>query len=68
MVKSYTTGELVAKLYDNLRALAPEGAQSAYIAGYLNNALQDIAERGMDELIAHVDWTNQRVEAKGKVA
>lgn len=67
MNKSYTTSELIAKLYDNLRIMAPQGAESAYIAGYLNNALKEIAEGGIDELVAHVDWTNQRVEAKQKV-
>lgn len=66
MQKSYTTSELVAQLYDNLRALAPKGAESSYIAGYLNTALREIADRGVDELVAHVDWTNQRVEAEGK--
>lgn len=66
MNKSYTTGELVAKLYDNLRALAPEGSESAYIAGYLSSALRDIADRGVDELVSIVDYTNQRVEAKQK--
>jgi hypothetical protein len=59
----YTTSELVEKLYSNLRILAPQGAESAYIAGYLYGALQDIATRGMDELIEHVDWTNQRVDS-----
>lgn len=67
MNKSYTTNELIAQLYDNLRFMAPEGAESQYIAGYLNNALKEIAEGGIDELVAHVDWTNQRVEAKRKV-
>lgn len=64
----YTTPELVEKLYSNLRILAPAGAESAYISGYLYNALQDIATRGVDELVEHVDWTNQRVEAKKKIA
>ena len=46
--------------------MAPRGAESAYIAGYLNTALREIAEGGIDELVAHVDWTNQQVEAKRK--
>jgi len=60
---TYTTPQLIEKLYSNLRTLAPIGAEHSYISGYLYNALQDIAEHGMDELVAHVDWTNQRVEA-----
>lgn len=68
MEKTFTTNELIAKLYENLRSMAPQGAESAYIAGYLYNTLKDIAEGGVDELVAHVDWTNQRVEAKQKVA
>lgn len=68
MIKSYTSDELVAKLYDNLRARAPEGAEFAYISGYLSGCLKDIAEGGIDKLISIVDYTNQRVEAQGKVA
>lgn len=67
MNKSYTTGELIAKLYDNLRIMAPQGAENQYIAGYLNIALKEIVEDGIDALVDHVDWTNQRVEAKQKV-
>ena len=67
MIKSYTTSELIAQLYDNLRIMAPQGSENQYIAGYLNIALNEIVEGGIDELIAHVDWTNQRVEAKQKV-
>jgi hypothetical protein len=67
MNKSYTTSELIAQLYDNLRCMAPQGAESQYIAGYLNTALKEIVEGGIDELVAHVDWTNQRVEAKRNV-
>lgn len=67
MNKSFTTGELIAQLYDNLRFMAPSGTENSYISGYLFNAIQDIAEHGIEELINHVDWTNQRVEAKRKV-
>lgn len=63
-----TTPVLIEKLYANLRYLAPEGAENAYVAGYLYNALQDIAKHGVEELVAHVDWTNQRVEAKRKIS
>jgi len=66
MEKSFTTGELIARLYDNLRIMAPQGAENSYIAGYLQGVLADVAERGMDELVNYVDWTNQRVEAKAK--
>ena len=61
-VRSFTTAELVNQLYTNLRALAPVGAESAYIAGYLSSCLKDIAEKGVDELTAIVDFTNQQVE------
>ena len=66
MNKSYTTTELIAKLYDNLRIMAPQDAQSAYIAGYLQNTLKEVAENGVDALVETVDWTNQCVEAKAK--
>ena len=68
MQKSFTTAQLIDQLYANLRFLAPDGQESAYIAGYLYNVLKDVAEGGVDELTANVDWTNQRVEAKRKVA
>lgn len=64
--RSYTTSELIAQLYSNLRIMAPEGAESQYIAGYLQNTLKDVAENGMDALVSTVDWTNQQVEAKRK--
>lgn len=59
----FTTRQLVDQLYTNLRTLAPEGAESAYIAGYLSGCLVDIAEKGVDELTAIVDFTNQQAEA-----
>jgi hypothetical protein len=65
---TFTTEQLVNRLYNNLRTLAPAGQENSYIAGYLINALKSIAEAGIEELIDHVDWTNQRVEAKRKVA
>jgi len=68
MEKSFTTTELIDQLYANLRFVAPQGQEHAYIAGYLFNVLKDVAEGGIDELTANVDWTNQRVEAKRKVA
>jgi hypothetical protein len=58
----FTTRQLVDQLFTNLRTLAPEGAESAYIAGYLSGCLVDIAEKGVDELTAIVDYTNQRIE------
>jgi hypothetical protein len=61
-MKSFTTKELVEQLYTNLRALAPENAESAYIAGYISGCLADIATKGVDELTAIVDYTNQQVE------
>jgi hypothetical protein len=62
MIKTFTTAELVGQLYTNLRVLAPVGAESAYIAGYLSGCLKDISEKGVDELTAIVDFTNQQVE------
>ena len=59
----FTTRQLVDQLFTNLRTLAPEGAESAYIAGYLSGCLADIAEKGVDELTAIVDYTNQHAEA-----
>jgi hypothetical protein len=59
--KSYTTIELTNKLQDNLLVLSNNNY--AYVAGYLVSVLAAVAERGMDELISTVDYTNQRVEA-----
>jgi hypothetical protein len=44
--------------------MAPECAESQYIAGYLQHTLKDVAENGIDALVSTVDWTNQQVEAK----
>ena len=63
-VRSYTTSELIDQLYTNLRFMAPKGAESAYIAGYLHHTLKEVAENGVDALVYTVDWTNQQVEAK----
>jgi hypothetical protein len=62
IMKTFTTPQLVEQLFANLRALAPENAESAYIAGYLSGCLADIATKGVDELVAIVDYTNQQVE------
>jgi hypothetical protein len=67
MNKSYTTSELIDQLYANLRIMAPKGAESQFIAGYLHHTLKDVAENGVDALVSTVDWTNQQVEAKQKV-
>jgi hypothetical protein len=60
----FTTKQLVDQLFANLRALAPEGVENAYLAGYLSGCLADIAEKGVDELTAIVDYTNQTLEAR----
>ena len=65
MEKSFTTRELVDRLLENLRTLGGEGGH-AYTVGYLSTVLVSIVEGGVDELVEHVDWTNQRVEAKAK--
>jgi hypothetical protein len=64
MNKSYTTSELIDQLYANLRVMAPQDAESQYIAGYLQHTIKDVAENGIDALVSTVDWTNQQVEAK----
>ena len=61
-MKTFTTPQLVEQLYTNLRVLAPQDAVNAYIAGYLSHCLADIATKGVDELAAIVDFTNQQVE------
>lgn len=62
MNKSFTTKQLVERLYENLNTLAPKGAEKAYIAGFISSCLGDIAEKGVDELAFIVDYTNQRIE------
>jgi hypothetical protein len=47
--------------------MAPQGAESQFIAGYLQPTLKDVAENGIDALVSIVDWTNQQVEAKQKM-
>jgi len=64
IMKTFTTPQLVDQLFTNLRALAPENAESAYLAGYLSACLADIAEKGVDELTAIVDFTNQQIEVR----
>lgn len=67
MERTYTTRELVDQLFANLQKMAPVGVASSYSLGYLYNTLAEIAEGGVDRLVEHVDWTNQRVEALEKV-
>ena len=64
MNKTFTNGQLVSQLYTNLIDLAPEGNEATYISGYLANCLANIAEKGVDELIAIVDYTNQQIEVR----
>jgi hypothetical protein len=63
IMKTFTTPQLVEQLMSNLRTLAGTADKNAYLAGYLSACLADIAEKGVDELIAIVDYTNQRIEA-----
>ena len=58
----FTTKQLVNQLFTNLRALAGSADTNAYIVGYLSSCLADIADKGVDELTAIVDYTNQQVE------
>ena len=61
-MKTFTTPQLVDQLMSNLRILAGSADKSAYITGYISACLADIAEKGVDELVAIVDYTNQRIE------
>ena len=63
IMKTFTTKDLVDQLFANLRDLAGTSDKNAYLAGYLSACLADIAEKGVDELTAIVDYTNQRIEA-----
>ena len=63
IMKTFTTPQLVDQLMSNLRILAGTADKNAYLAGYISACLADIAEKGVDELVAIVDYTNQRIEA-----
>lgn len=63
-MKTFTTKDLVDQLFANLRDLAGTADKNAYLAGYLSACLADIAEKGVDELTAIVDFTNQQIEAR----
>lgn len=63
-MKTFTTPQLVDQLYVNLSALAPDGDEVSYVAGYISACLADIAEKGVDELTAIVDYTNQQIEVR----
>jgi hypothetical protein len=64
IMKTYTTKDLVEQLFANLRDLAGNTDKNAYLAGYLSACLGDIAEKGVDELTAIVDFTNQQIEVR----
>jgi hypothetical protein len=64
IMKTFTTKDLVGQLFLNLRDLAGNTDKNAYIAGYLSACLGDIAEKGVDELTAIVDYTNQQIEVR----
>ena len=63
-MKTFTTPQLVEQLFTNLRDLAGDADKNAYLAGYLSACLADIAEKGVDELTAIVDYTNQQIEVR----
>ncbi len=63
-MKTFTTPQLVEQLFANLRDLAGTADKNAYLAGYLSACLADIAEKGVDELTAIVDFTNQQIEVR----
>ena len=62
IMKTFTTPQLVDQLMSNLRILAGSADKNSYITGYISACLADIAEKGVDELTAIVDYTNQRIE------
>jgi hypothetical protein len=64
IMKTFTTPQLVEQLFANLRDLAGNTDKNAYLAGYLSACLGDIAEKGVDELTAIVDFTNQQIEVR----
>ena len=63
-MKTFTTKQLVDQLFSNLRTLAGTADKNSYIVGYLSACLADIAEKGVDELTAIVDFTNQQIEVR----
>ena len=60
----FTTKQLVDQLFSNLRDLAGNSDKNSYMIGYLSACLADIAEKGVDELTAIVDYTNQQIEVR----
>jgi len=64
IMKTYTTKQLVDQLFANLRDLAGTSDKNSYITGYISACLADIAEKGVDELTAIVDYTNQQIEVR----
>ena len=67
VTRVYTTKQLVDQLFANLRTLAGTADNNSYIAGYLSACLADIAEKGVDELTAIVDYTNRVVVKSGLI-
>jgi len=64
IMKTFTTPQLVDQLMSNLRILAGSADKNSYITGYISACLADIAEKGVDELTAIVDYTNQQIEVR----
>ena len=64
IMKTFTTPQLVDQLMSNLRILAGSADKNSYITGYISACLADIAEKGVDELTAIVDFTNQQIEVR----
>jgi hypothetical protein len=60
VTRVYSTKDLVEQLFVNLRTLGD--GNNSFVLGYLSACLGDIAEKGVDELTAIVDFTNQQVE------
>ena len=61
VTRVYSTKDLVDQLFVNLRTLGD--GNNSFVLGYLSACLADIADKGVDELTAIVDYTNQQVEA-----
>ena len=64
VTRVFTTKQLVDQLMSNLRILAGSADKNSYMIGYISACLADIAEKGVDELTAIVDYTNQQIEVR----
>lgn len=73
VMRKYTAEQLVDRLYENMvDRLGSSGtvelsiADYSYISGYLCSCLATVADKGIDELVAIVDYSNQLRELREK--